>query len=124
MTKIKTSTATRDQIPPYCFRLPGMSAEAGALAAAKTLRMTIPCDALALLWELRRVARNDEAEYPSAPDNHAEAYFEEFFELPHPLPPIKPQKPTTNPASKPQPARFESHQPRGNKPPSHQKEIA
>lgn len=123
MTKTKTSAATLDQIPPYCYLMAGMSVEAGALAAAKALRM-IPCDALALLWELRRVASNDEAEYPSAPDNHAEAYFEEFFELPHPLPPIKPQKPTANAASKPLQVRLDPHQPCGKQSSSHQKEIA
>lgn len=120
---IKTTTATVDQIPPYCYRLPGISAEAGALAAAKALRITHPCDALALLWELRHVVTESGAEHPCASYKHAEAYFGEFFELSHPLPPISPQKTITNAASKPQSARFDSRQPRGNQPSSHQKET-
>lgn len=60
MTKNKTSpkTATVDQVPPYCYRRPGMSAEAGASTAVKELGITHPCDALALLWELRRAAKS------------------------------------------------------------------
>lgn len=52
---------TAGQVPPYCYRLPGMSAEAGAGAAIKALNISHPCDALALLWKLRRIAREDEA---------------------------------------------------------------
>lgn len=55
-------TITASQVPPYCYRLPGMSAEAGAGAAIKALNISHPCDALALLWKLRRIAREDEAE--------------------------------------------------------------
>lgn len=59
MTKNKMTpkTATVDQVPPYCYRRPDMSAEAGAGAAVKELGITHPCDALALLWELRREAK-------------------------------------------------------------------
>jgi len=53
----KTKTITTKQPPPYCYRRPGMSAEAGAAAAVKELGITHPCDALALLWELRRAAK-------------------------------------------------------------------
>lgn len=59
MTRNKTSakTATVDQIPPYCYRRPGMSAEAGAVVAVKELGITHLGDALAFLWELRREAK-------------------------------------------------------------------
>ncbi|UCV28116.1 hypothetical protein [Ferribacterium limneticum] len=56
-TKTTTTTASIDQVPPYCYRRPGMSAEEGAGAAVKELGITHSCDALALLWELRRVAK-------------------------------------------------------------------
>lgn len=48
-------TAPED-IPPYCYRLPGMSAEEGAATAVKDLRIAHACDALSILWELRREA--------------------------------------------------------------------
>lgn len=50
-------TVTVDQVPPYCYRRPGMSAEAGAVVAVKELGITHLCDALAFLWELRREAK-------------------------------------------------------------------
>lgn len=49
-------TIAAGQVPPYCYRLPCMSTEAGAMAAIKALNISHPCDALALLWELRREA--------------------------------------------------------------------
>lgn len=50
-------TVTIDQVPPYCYRQPGMSAEAGSGAAVKALGITHPCDAVALLWALRQAAK-------------------------------------------------------------------
>lgn len=60
MTKNKMGqkTAAVGQVPPYCYRRPGMSAEAGAVAAVNGLGTIHSCDALALLWELRRGAKN------------------------------------------------------------------
>jgi len=49
-------TITAGQVPPYCYLLPGMSAEEGAVEAIKALNISHSCDALALLWKLRRVA--------------------------------------------------------------------
>lgn len=43
-------------VPPYCYRLPGMSAEEGATAAVKALRLPLLIDALAVLWKLQREA--------------------------------------------------------------------
>lgn len=57
-TKAPTANAaTFDQVPPYCYRRPGMSAEEGAAAAIKELGITHLCDAIALLWALRRAAK-------------------------------------------------------------------
>ncbi|UCV01741.1 hypothetical protein [Dechloromonas denitrificans] len=56
-------------VPPYCYRLPGMSAEEGAVVAVKILRIAYACDALAILWELRRDmldGQTDGEEYPCA----------------------------------------------------------
>ena len=54
-------------VPPYCYRLPGMSAEEGAAAAVKHLHIAHACDALAILWEIRRdmqVRQTDGWKYP------------------------------------------------------------
>jgi len=50
-------TATYDQVPPYCYRLPGTSPDEAAVVAVRELRISHPGDALALLWELRREAQ-------------------------------------------------------------------
>lgn len=46
-----------EDVPPWCYWRPGMSPEAAALEAAKTLEITHPLDLLNLLWALRRHAR-------------------------------------------------------------------
>lgn len=50
------STITADQVPPYSYQLPGMSADEAAVVAVREMRISHPCDALAVLWELRREA--------------------------------------------------------------------
>lgn len=62
-SNLERATVTADQIPPYCYRLPGMTAEEGAAVAVKTLQITHLCDALVLLWELRREALKSQAIY-------------------------------------------------------------
>ncbi len=52
--KRNPKTATANAIPPFCYCLPGMSPEQGAAAAVKALHISHACDALALLWKLRR----------------------------------------------------------------------
>ena len=47
---------TLEQVPPYSFLRPGKPPEEAATAAAKEMRMSHPCDALTLLWELKRAA--------------------------------------------------------------------
>lgn len=49
-------TVTAGLVPPYCYRLPEMSADEAAVVAVREMRISHPCDALALLWELRREA--------------------------------------------------------------------
>lgn len=49
-------------VPPYCFRLPGMSAEEGAVNAVREMSISTPADALALLWVMRRDAATEEAD--------------------------------------------------------------
>lgn len=89
-TKTTTTTASADQVPPYSFYLPGMTAEEAAVAAVKALRTPYLCDALAILWELRQVALNDQAERSSAIKNATESVSGEFPVLPQALPPINP----------------------------------
>lgn len=43
-------------VPPYCYRVPGMSAEEGAVQAVKEMGVSTLVDALVLLWEMRRDA--------------------------------------------------------------------
>jgi len=92
MTKNKTGakTAAVDQVPPYSFYLPGMDAEEAAEAAVKALRTPHLIDALALLWQLRRVSKNEQAECSSAIKNATESVSGEFPALPQALPPINP----------------------------------
>jgi len=52
----KNRSAAPGDVPPYCYRLPGMSAEEGAVAAVKALRLPLLIDALAVLWKLQREA--------------------------------------------------------------------
>lgn len=54
--------ATTGQVPPYCFQLPSMSAEAAAAVAVRELRIHHPVDALALPWELRRHTQNQQTQ--------------------------------------------------------------
>lgn len=49
-------TITAGQVPPYCYRQTGMSADEAAVVAVREMRISHLCDALALLWELRRYA--------------------------------------------------------------------
>lgn len=49
-------TAKVEEVPPYCYAAPGMSAEESALEAVKALQIAHAADALGLLWQLRRVA--------------------------------------------------------------------
>lgn len=56
-------TVTAAQIPPYCYRSPGMTAEEGAAAAVRELKINHLCDALALLWELRRAGTTSETSF-------------------------------------------------------------
>lgn len=83
-------TVAVDQVPPYSFYLPGMAAEEAAEAAVKALRTPYLCDALALLWQLRRVSKKELAECSSAIDNATESVSGEFPALPQALPPINP----------------------------------
>lgn len=85
-------TVAVDQVPPYSFYLPGMDAEEAAEAAVKALRTPHLCDALALLWQLRRVSKTEQAERSSAIDNATESVSGEFPALPQALPPINPAK--------------------------------
>jgi hypothetical protein len=48
--------------PPYCYLQPGTSPEAAALACVKALHIETPVDALAILWELRRIAAKGASE--------------------------------------------------------------
>lgn len=48
--------------PPYCYLQPGTSPEAAALACVKALGTETPVDALAILWELRRIAAKEASE--------------------------------------------------------------
>lgn len=92
-TKTTTTTASADQVPPYSFYLPGMAAEEAAEAAeaaVKALRTPYLCDALAILWELRRVSKKEQAERSSAIKNATESVSGEFPALPQALPPINP----------------------------------
>lgn len=41
--------------PPYCYLVPGVTPEAAAMEAVKALHIETPVDALAILWELRRM---------------------------------------------------------------------
>lgn len=43
-------------VPPYCYRAAGMSAEEGAVQAVKEMGVSTLVDALVLLWEMRRDA--------------------------------------------------------------------
>ena len=45
--------------PPYCYLAPGVTPEAAALAAVKALHIETPADALAILWELRRMKKRN-----------------------------------------------------------------
>lgn len=65
-SNLERATVTADQIPPYCYRLPGMTAEEGAAVAVKEMRVSTPCDVLAVLWELRRVTANEQTEVAAA----------------------------------------------------------
>lgn len=57
MSTTKNDMACRpDEVPPYSYRLPGMSADEAAVVAVREMRISHPCDALAVLWELRREA--------------------------------------------------------------------
>lgn len=49
-------TAKVEEVPPYCYAAPGMSAEESALEAVKAMQIAHAADALGLLWRLRRVA--------------------------------------------------------------------
>jgi len=66
-TRSNRSAAPGD-VPPYCYRLPGMSAEEGATAAVKALHLPLLIDALAVLWKLQREAREPlKDDFPYAP---------------------------------------------------------
>lgn len=56
-TRRNPKSVTANAIPPFCYRLPGMSIEEGAAAAVKALHITYACDALAFLWKMRRDAQ-------------------------------------------------------------------
>ena len=45
--------------PPYCYLVPGVTPEAAALEAIKALHIETPVDALAILWELRRMKKRN-----------------------------------------------------------------
>ena len=45
-----------EDVPPWCYWIPGMSPEAAALDAARAMEITHPLDLLNLLWALRRHA--------------------------------------------------------------------
>lgn len=90
MSKIKVISGTHDQIPPYSFRLPSMSIAEGAIEAGKVMRLTHPCDVLAIYWQMRRVSKKEEAELSSAIGNAVESVSGEFSALPLALPPINP----------------------------------
>ena len=83
-------TAAVDQVPPYSYRLPGMSVAKGAIEAAKVLRITHPCDVLVIYWQMRRVWKKEQAECSSAIKNATESVSGEFPALPQALPPINP----------------------------------
>lgn len=84
------NTATAGQVPPYSYRLPGMSVAEGAIEAGKVLRITHPCDVLAIYWQMRRVWKKEQAECSSAIKNATESVSREFPALPQALPPINP----------------------------------
>ena len=57
-------TVTFAEIPPYRYRLLGMFPEQAAIVAVRELGISHPGDALGLLWELRREAKDEETEAP------------------------------------------------------------
>ena len=52
-----------DEIPPWCYMRPGMTAMQGAKAAIRALGSTHPLDVLLTLWALQGgMARRDHSE--------------------------------------------------------------
>lgn len=49
-----------DEVPPFCFLLPGLSPEVAAISAVKALGMSHPVDALHTLWKLRAIAQAEQ----------------------------------------------------------------
>lgn len=50
------------EVPPFCFLKPGMTPEDATVSAVKAMQIPHCCDALAVLWKLRRIAREDETD--------------------------------------------------------------
>lgn len=89
-SNVAPKTITAGQVPPYSFQLPGMSVAKGAMEASKVLRLTHPCDVLAIYWQMRQVSKNEQAECSSAINNATKSVSGEFPALPQALPPINP----------------------------------
>lgn len=68
--RIRRSSATPAEVPPFCFLRPGLAPEEAAIAAVKALGMSHPADALHTLWKLRAFAQAERSSAQSAAQVH------------------------------------------------------